>query len=301
MSDLIIKTFEDFQHVKETLVLSEELREKYRKNLFEKYECFSSAITVNATQHTKKGPPEYRFKGVVKRKPAHVSHESLDTTPRNLPPKSLHRTIMGILNIINESNYAKNLTKIRLLSTEGNIRTIVKEIMHKCCIQAFYLGTHFVKLLKDMITLSGYAEIIRDEIMKFVETFMQSDVDYYFHKARQENETEYDHFCNEQKHKVYALAKNNLVIALIKEGIVPIDINEYFIYFTKEIQRCHESDVIIQILIDIVKIQRQEIHKELLMDLYRQLNLENYDNEKHKKIGFMIEELQILLLFNHNM
>lgn len=289
MIDIIIKSFDDFELVKANVVHSEDLQEKYRKILFDKYECFSSTLTHPPSSivhhHSKKSAV---FK-TVKRKNFIETHDSL--LKHNGGTKTLDRMIMGILNVVNTSNYVKNLNKIRLQSTEENIGMIVNEILQKCCLQAFYLKI-FVKLLKDMISLSGYAEQIRVEIMNFVNKFTLNDTEYIFHhEIQKEKESQYDYFCNEQKHKLYALSKNNLIIEIVNEGIVNIDINDYFEYFSKEIVRYPQSDVIIKILIAIVKTHKSLLTVENMRSLTTFLQSVDIQN---KKFSFMVEELIIL-------
>ena len=285
MIDLIIKTISDFQTTKHTFKHCPIIDNKYTI-LFNKYECFFD----KKDNKTYKDNHIYTFKHKKPLKTTSARDEC--SAHRSFhQPKSIEKTLIGILNIINTSNYDKNLNKIRITSTGDNVELITNEILLKCCLQIFYLKI-FVKLIKDMIALSGYKDIIDREIGKFCGLFTKDKNEYIFKKEKLLM-SDYDYFCVEQKHKVYASSKNLLILELYKEDILSLDIDVYFKHFCHEITDASvpsDIDIILHILMDIVKQCNNVItfeSKTYLGTILSTIKIEN------KKIHFMIQEILV--------
>ena len=84
-------------------------------------------------------------------------------------PKDLNKIILGILNVLNNDNYHKMFTKIRLMKNEHNISKIILEILDKCSIQVFYLNI-YMRLIEDIVNICSDIEskIAIEAINKFV-------------------------------------------------------------------------------------------------------------------------------------
>ena len=283
MIDLIIKTPKEFYEAKDSIKVSECLTEKYLK-IFQNYECFLPHCKVASTSQCKSVP----FKTISSKKKTGGFHEVHEKSFSGNKP--IEKTILGILNVVNASNYAKNLNKIRFNSSEKTIEVIISEILHKCCLQIFYVNI-FIKLIKDMISLSGYSDIIKTKIKMFVGTFSQNEDELILKKPTTvEKHTEYDIFCLEQKFKNYSIAKNTLINYLHAERLIlDFDINEYFNNFCSKVEYT-SSDIIVQILIQIIKINSKDIQIELKQSLKDSL-LKMHNNVINMKLNFLIQEL----------
>jgi hypothetical protein len=216
----------------------------------------------------------------------------------NLNHKPLDKTITSILNIINTSNYVKNLNKIRITSSNENIRHITNEILQKCCSQNLFMNV-FLRLLIDMIKLSGLGPLICEEISIFATNFY--DKKEYVFEAPDQNKDNYDIFCLEQKHKINAIAKNIAIIAIFLKNIVPVDMNYYFRHFVDQLDddKKHSTsciDIILNILIDLTKVKDVAcvLEKEHLFILQKKILQEGYSHI-NMKTTFLIEELKYII------
>lgn len=256
MSDLLIRTLSEFMKIKETIHMDPDIHQRYQ-TLFSKYDCFSLVYNSNCIHSHKPSPRQYykELTTVAKRS------RGKDEKRNVIEKKSLDRTILGILNVINQSNYVKNLNKIRINATQDTIAMIIQEILMKCCLQIFYLKI-FVRLIADMMKLSGYGSIISQEIDIFVKKFI-NEKEYIFNGQEGNHISEYDLFCKEQTHKAFASSKNFLILELFNENILEFDMNQYISHFIEEIKACDEKeiDLLINIMLDIMKKCGKEINE----------------------------------------
>jgi hypothetical protein len=284
--DIIIKTYDDFISVKSNPnILNNELLEKYNK-LFG-YDCFSNKI-------------------IYKDKPYRCLNDKNDkknfrNRERDNRRKPIERVILGILNIINNDNYDKILNKLRLVATEENITNIINEILNKCCSQFFFMKV-FLKLIIDLVNVTGYHEIMMLSINNFIDSFVINN-EYLYIKNNVEDKnkkTDYDNFCNDQKHKSYTLAKNLLIFELLKTGICRgIDIDRYILYFFDNLKNTiaednYHNDLLLNILLDILKQNNVEIQQDIYIELYDYF-LEYKNIVSSKKIEFLIVEILDLI------
>lgn len=291
--DIIIKTFDDFILLESyPNILTNELLEKYNK-LFG-YDCFSNKI-------------------IYKDKPYRCLNDKNDKNDkknfrhreRDNRRKPIERVILGILNIINNDNYDKILNKLRLVATEENITSIINEILNKCCSQFFFMKV-FLKLIIDLVNVTGYHEIMMVNINNFIDSFVLNN-EYLYIKNEVEVEdknknkkTDYDNFCNDQKHKSYTLAKNLLIFELLKTGICTgIDIDRYILYFFDNLKNTstddhYHNDLLLNILLDILKQNNVEIQQDIYIELHDYFK--EYKNiVNSKKIEFLIIEILDLI------
>jgi len=285
--DIIIKTFDDFiSSESNPNILSNELLEKYNK-LFG-YDCFSNKI-------------------IYKDKPYRCLNDKNDKKnfrhrERDNRRKPIEKIILGILNIINNDNYDKILNKLRLVATEENITSIINEILNKCCSQFFFMKV-FLKLIIDLVNVTGYHEIMMVNINNFIDSFVINNEYLYIKELEDKNKnkkTDYDNFCNNQKHKSYTLSKNLLIFELLKTGICTgIDIDRYILYFFDNLKNTttedhYHTDLLLNILLDILKQNNIEIQQDIYIELYDYFK--EYKNiVGSKKIEFLIIEILDLI------
>jgi hypothetical protein len=280
MTDIIIKSIIEFRNDEASKFkcnIADDIIFKYNQ-LFLKYDCFSNKVMYNKDSKSK----HYGTK-----------HKENVRSRRIQKDKTINELIMRIINIINDSNYTKMFNSIRILSNHDNISIIVNEILVRTCNNAFYLKL-FTRLIKDLTTISSYDNIIIGEIRNFIDNFIK--LREYVYKKAVINSSNYDIFCDEQKHKNYILTKNNIIINLYNENLHFIDINEYILYFYeelsgKELDENHQS-LLIQILIDCIK-NLKNLDKDLINKL--KCYFENYTTT-NKKTEFMSNELLNIII-----
>ena len=275
MLDLIVKTREEFINSKHQFQIDHVMNEKYILFL-KSYECFSlKCLSIKNIPHHK----------------SHIRRKQIDEINHG-KTKTIDKTLQGILNIINMSNYSKNLNKIRLQVSDDNIETVIAEILNKCCVHIFYLQV-FLKLIKDIDQLSGYHAKIVSQIQKFISDFIAHNEEYTLDHVAQVDD--YDDFCKQQKQKVHAISKNKLIIELIMNHDNVYDINKYFLYFSDILHHTNENnfDIIILIVFDIVKTCKRKIKEEHLIQLKYNIGmtLKACAEKKNMKRVFIIQDL----------
>lgn len=278
--DIIIKTFDDFiLSESNPNILTNELLEKYNKLLG--FDCFSNKI-------------------IYKDKPYRCLNDKKNfrNRERDNRRKPIERVILGILNIINNDNYDRILNKLRLVATEENITNIINEILNKCCSQFFFMKV-FLKLIIDLVNVTGYHEIMMVNINNFIDSFVLNN-EYLYIKNVEDKKTDYDNFCNDQKHKSYTLAKNLLIFELLKTNICTgIDMDRYILYFFDNLKNTntedhYHNDLLLNILLDILKKTNVEVNQDIYIELHDYF--QEYKNiVSSKKIEFLIVEILDLI------
>jgi hypothetical protein len=220
--EISVKEFYASRHESIDRVRSD-LKQKY-DDLCAKYTCFTQVVAPPATTSTSHAP---------RRGNGHASNNYAKThrigqhhggqhhnggynhghNP-NRKPRDIHRTIMGIFNVLNKSNYGKLLTKVRLMKTESNIGMIMNGLLDTCVLQIFYLGI-YMDFLSNIVENSCEAEkdIIMKTIENCIETFAREKA--WLHQDDQANDASYEAFCDHQKARNTIVAKNMMVIELV--------------------------------------------------------------------------------------
>lgn len=227
-----------------------DLKQKY-DDICAKYACFTQVVvpppvasTVHAPRKNTTHPSNNFGKNHRNNHHSHShphshshSHNNGGSNP-NRKPRDIHKTIMGIFNVLNKSNYGKLLTKVRLIKTESNIGLIMTGLLDTCVLQIFYLGI-YMKFLCNIVDNSCEAEkviimkTIKDCIDGFVEKRAwcnsdsrgtqgtqgnqgnQGNQDSQGNQGSQGNQSEYSAFCDQQKTKNHIVAQNMMIIELI--------------------------------------------------------------------------------------
>lgn len=282
--DIIIITLDDFiSNELSPNKINSELLEKYNKLLG--YDCFSNKIIYNNKDKA------YRCLNDKK---------NFRIRERDNRKKPIEKVILGILNIINNDNYDKILNKLRLVATEENITNIINEILNKCCSQVFFMKV-FLKLIIDLVNVTGYHEIMISNINNFIDSFViNNEYLYIKNNEVEDKKTDYDNFCNDLKHKSYILSKNLLIFELLKTGrCTEMDKDIYILYFFNNLKNINEkdhyhNDLLLNILLDILKQKNVIIAQDIYIELYNYF--ETYKKIiSSKKIEFLVVEIIVLI------
>lgn len=288
MTDIVIIDVERFLECRNNI--DEELvRTKY-DSIYIKYSCFSAPCFAPTTTHSFVHKKQHNTH-LAKR---HASKDD-DRHFFQVKKKDLNRTITGILNVINQTNYNKMLNKIRLLKSDLNIASIVSDTLKMCASQIFYLSI-YMKLLKDVHTYCAESEklifikAIDEYIIKYT-----GDMDW-LKDYSSENVSDYDGFCDHQKQKSCINAQNMILIEIVQLFDVYFDIDKYACDLMNSLesslsqQEDDKSIIIAQMIIYIAKkIKMQSISWDIV-------KLAKFSDSK--KVQFVIEEL--ISIVDHN-
>jgi hypothetical protein len=252
MADIIIvKTIEFYE--RKGLVNDPIIEAKYNK-LFQQYVCFSdNAVVVIQPNIASK---IYKKSAIFHN--SNRQHHHHNVTHIKKEPKTVKKYILGILNIINITNYKKMVVKIKMYINHDNINEIFNEILEKCIIQIFYLSI-YIDLIKDIMnSLSDNEKLTAiDIINKFVNAFIK-DEKYILLEPKTDNS--YHDFCIMQKNKMIILSNNSIIIALLKntDYLADVNIKSYsdliFNTFMNNIKlNVAVADILLQMIIELVK------------------------------------------------
>lgn len=248
-------------------VISGENKKRY-DDLISAYSCFTSTSTFHVVK-------KYNKNVIYNIKRVH---------------KDIKRSLMGLLNIINTENYKNIFEKIRFLINQENLNTIIAEILHKSCLQVFYLHV-FTRLIKDIINISGNNErkIVYDTICLYVSDFLQKK-EYVFTRDSSTDIEPYALFCMTQKHKMLIQNKNILIIEMFKNSlIIDITFDQYIRFLCGELDMSYENelhmDILVQILLDVGR-ENALTGYVILFDKDKLLSI-----QCNKKLTFMRENL----------
>lgn len=284
MTDIIVISPTTFDGVRKSITVDPVTKAKYDQ-IFEKYECFFK---------TNIGPKNVEVKH---NKYTHQSrkdntYHAVDPVvkPRPKRQKTLNQEILGLLNVLNKSNYNKVLSKFRLLSSKDNISFLIEEILNKCCLQISYVS-YYTQLLLDLIEISGYSSQIIKAVEIFYKNLLESDYLIFHNESIKED---YDSFCLEQKHKQLVKAKNSLILILHKKNILTLDINDYINFVLLHLQNSLKDtfhlDLILSVIVDIVSSEKDKIN------FYNNFKMVSHlktvlDSPPNKKITFTCENI----------
>lgn len=284
MTDIIVISPTAFDVVKKSISIDTSIKTKYDQ-IFEKYECFFKTNIGPKNVDVKHNKYNHQA-----RKDSYHTVEAAASKPRPKKQRTLNQEILGLLNILNKSNYPKVLSKFRLLSTKENISFLIEEILNKCCLQIVYVN-FYTQLLVDLIDMSGYSSQIIKAVEVFYKSLLESD---YVMFCCESSKEDYDAFCLEQKHKQLVKARNNLILTLHKKNILMIDINEYIsfvlVHLQKSLTDSFHLDLILSVIVDIVSSSKDKIN------FYNNFKLISHlktvlDSPPNKKITFTCENI----------
>lgn len=289
MTDIIVITIEEFNTIKNNVNTNLQIKEKY-DSIFNKYECFfKTNIGTNGIIPKKTHPNK------KEQQPYDIVHKSLHVKKI----KTTAQEVTGLVNIMNRQNYNKILSKFRFLISRENIETVMNDILTKCCLQIVYKDL-YMKLIMDLIELSGYEDIISNIILTFYNNYINNNQIEFDCKN---GSCGYDLFCNQQKHKTLVLAKNILIVDLFKYKLLKNDINDYITNMISYCKSCmndeYHLDIILTMLLHILNMNiviNNNSYNELTNILDNVL-----DNCPNKKIIFIIDNLySVLKGVNHS-
>lgn len=291
MTDIVIKTVDEFKRdevLVENYKQHDEIEKKYA-NLFTTFDCFlnKGPITLFVPRDKDSRPKHFQ-------QSQHHRHHTKETVrERKRKDKTIDETIMGIVNIINASNYSKMFNTIRLMSNDNNISIITKVIIVNTCNNPFYINL-FTKLIIELAMISTYKEIILCELTNFIHCFIEKEEYIFKPKA---NNSGYDIFCDQQKHKSYVLCKNNFILKLHVDGIHKTNVTDYLNHFINElagdkIDDEYHKTLLLQLLMDCMK-QKLVIKKTSFKSIIPKLNTKEWICSR--KLEFMLKEFECLI------
>lgn len=303
MTDIIIINESIFLKRK-NIIIQEELTniQKKYKEIFIKYPCFS-AIQVNSFISTNNKSTDQQFNrsrsnthinGYNNKK--HFYKEDDKINPRiSKKPKELEKIILGILNVLNDKNYNKMLTKIRFLKSDNNIAIIINEILDKCSMQIFYVNI-YMKLLNDIVNLCTELEkkITFENMNLYINKYIISNEwmnDYIINI-----EDSYNSLCTNMKKKKTLVAKNIMIYNLIKLFNLDKNIKHYVTILINDLKLNLDNEkeeisiIIFQMIIFITKTEKKLI-KEIGILNHKYL----YSKILSNKLKFTIEEFLELI------
>jgi hypothetical protein len=152
----------------------------------------------NGGANNRKKGGYYRRNGSSYERKNHGSQHHLF---RENKPKDFHKQLKSYLNKINQANYDKILSKIRLIINLDNIDYFVTSIIDTCMNQNTYMPC-LTQLLDDLTNLSGYKKEIKHRILHHCKKFIE-DKQYIipYEKYNTDKVSDYDKFCMITQHK----------------------------------------------------------------------------------------------------
>lgn len=303
MTDIIIINPAQFFEKRLELDKDTVIFKKY-DDIFKKYPCFSNTqinlFVPPKNDYSSRGH-ELResFKGNSRynnynNKKSHFNDEKPPYADRK--PKDLNKIILGILNVLNNDNYHKMFTKIRLMKNEHNICKIIVEILDKCSIQVFYLNI-YMKLIEDIVNVCNDTEskIAVESINKFVNNYIDN-TEWMNEYVIIEKEDDYNSFCNIQKLKSLLIAKNMMINRLMTIFNLEKTVEEYGYIIINDLKKTLEQKnenvciLLIQMLIYMLKTVKPLIKKIFDID-HKYI----YSRVTGSKTRFVIDEFLAIL------
>lgn len=262
MSDVIYFKPADFfahKHVQ----IEDAILKKY-KAFFEQYNCFSEQAVV-LIQNTP--APKH-----AKKYPSTIKREN----------KTIKRTILGILNVINADNYKKMLVKTKILINTENITEIFTEILNKCVYQIFYFSVYFM-FIQDL--LNSLSDNERNTAKAIIRKFVEDFIDDGYIIEQTKTEDAYHDFCMLQKNKLAILSKNQMTIQFVNH-----------MDFLQDINLQEFSNKIFNILVDTISVNNEyaDVLLNLMLELkkYYTFDMSIFKNIKTtNKLQFLINDI----------
>jgi hypothetical protein len=257
------------------VLVPDNIKDKY-KIFFDSYDCFSKLTgTLSPFKNVKHTPKSYDYD--KRRK------ESRENKP-------LCRSVLGLLNVLNTSNYSRILAKVKLLTTESNVQSICKDIIKKGSIESMYANL-FVKMIFDMHDSLGYHEAILGCLTDYLDEHYtgQKYICTNFGDTQS-----YDVFCGEMKHKNESISAHNFILEIYKVSKVPLKpCDEYLLNLCNLIPTVCPNEYLLDILLHLLILAKKQhfvvdINEGPLQTLVKdKINFSN-------KLRFLIEQLENL-------
>lgn len=282
---------------KENKSILENIIKTYR-NLYLTYPCFTTQQTHAPLRNAPVYNPRRQRRGL--RAPGTSGFRSgcdhKNNMKNNYRKFNSNNCILGYLNIINQSNYDRIWMKIYRSIDETYAEKITSEILQQCTKQIAYKDI-FLRLLQDIYNKTDN-EKIRKIISSTVDDFLESYLQSKDFVIKLERETNYDHFCNQQKHKVIVLSKNSINLRLIEISMVSTTMDDYTRVFQDHLNDmlCDDDidyylDIMIDILGDILRSSLSGSRQLICVNSEKLIQR----TESNQKLKFMVEDLMIQL------
>lgn len=286
MTELVQYSKDDFSRIKGLIQIPQEIKDKYEQ-LFADHECFQHAsfLIPFKFQKDKKniGLKQLDSRDNKKRQIFHkIQRRPLAT---DIGDKHFSKRVKGLLNIINDTNYEKQINKLIFTIEHDNVDAIISIVMSTSVLQVFYIGI-FIRILND-ISKTSYKHNVKNEIDMFIHNFFANKEMYL--STIDTTTSDYDIFCFKQKHKVLTVSKAIVILHLIKHDLTTFTLQQFVENITNDIDNAlnmpddHTFDIILQILLEAKKI----------MDWKPPLGIFEVSKPKtlSKKIEFMCAQL----------
>lgn len=203
--------------------------------LFQAHECFTTKQVVPV-------PNRHHSRNHHVRKASPYA----DQPPRHTrDPKKM---LQSLFNILNDSNYAKVLHKLKFIVSNDNLVQIMTDIL-KNGVRHHTYRKHFIRLILDLMHIWD-KEVISHTVLSFFADFMKASKRI----SLEVTESEYDTFCSQQKHKQRVLNTNLLFLDAYDmfTGRIQFDLNEYLGYIIKEMNDVKQVDDLVDLFLNIL-------------------------------------------------
>lgn len=286
-------TFLVFRNIKPP----DDISKKY-EDMFVKYDCFSNSTNYIVT--TKVFPSKQNNYSKAKSHSVHSQYDNKKkftsitrVTRRTIgvsdtPDRHYLKRVKAILNVINDSNFDKQLNKLKFIIQEDNIDNIMEILINSAVLQVFYIHI-FVKLFKELLDGSFKAHVLR-ALDNFVSEFIsQNAIKYPIFD--QSEYSEYDCFCLQQKHKTMVTSKACFIINIIKHGMTAQPLDSLTDYLSMSLSELVPSALNVDLELDIIL--------NIMLDVKKNFQWEYTGDQEilskwisNKKIAFLVERLR---------
>lgn len=247
------------------------VNEDYYKNIlnkydliFKKYKCFSSKNIFNEEYNKNYTKKNNNNKWIIK--------------------KNIDKSIINILNILNEANYTKMLDRIKIIKSKNNLNIIVKEILNNCTKQSFYLKM-YIKFIEDILNFSIDED--KKTILLIINDYISKSINvieiYLKNNSITSSIEDYDNFCDIQKQKKEIISKNIIIINLFKKFNTENNLNYYYNILKNVLNTCLNEEKLILIIQLLIEIKTNDNSININVNLINDTN--------NKRLNFFIEEL----------
>lgn len=256
----------------------EDVKRKY-DGLFQSSDCFFSNGFVNKAYQKKTDHHSRNPKGTIST-PQTARRPFVKPLKRVINPgdKTHVKKAKCVLNVINNSNYAKQYNKMKFIMDADNVQEIVPLVLDVAVMQIFYV-TIFVNLLCDIA--KEYKATVEHHVTNFITHFLDDKISITEHVVN-----DYDNFCDVQKQKQFNISCGILAMHVIKRGLTTLQVEnviDALIKICKEKEEEIVLDIVLQILVESKKLYGTDAIKR------HQSYLES--SVTSKKLCFMVEDL----------
>ena len=232
--DCKVVSIKTFQECLATHTVSESIQKKY-EHILSSYECF----TTNVSVYTPKSSHH------------HGRYDDKRVNRIDRAPKDFKKHLVSCLNKINDANYDKMFTKIRLLFTEENAEEVVNIILAMGSSQAPYMH-YMISLIHDLHRYSSYANVVCHYVDNYIRNFFEKKK---YLISKNEDDSSYGEFCNEQKHKTLMINMVHMLSLLWKKYAYLVTIDEVQVYntFLSMLDSESDFDLVLTIILEMLR------------------------------------------------